>query len=959
MKSLQRWFEKRRTVRSARRTPSRKSRPGLEALESRVVLYSATGNAWMNPEVVTISFMPDGTNLGGPVSNMQSTFNSNPYLSGQWQNQILKAAQVWAQQSNINLVVVPDDGAPSGSGADQEGDPNHGDIRIGGYNFGTSTLAWSYQPPPVNNYSLAGDIMFNTGMSYNVGRTYDLFTVAAHEFGHALGLGESSGGANSIMYPVYTGVKPGLSSDDIAGIRSIYSANGPRTPDVFNGLNNSFSTAATVTNLLDPLTYSALEPNLDIATAGQSEYFSVVAPLVVNGTMQVSVQSQGLSLLAPKVTVYAAGLLGNTVVASANGAGQYGTTLTVSVPNVLVGQTYYILVQGADTSALGTGDYALGVSFNGSAPPTEASPIIAYANGAVLSSGGGSAQYSGQGEGLAGALPTITGISPDTGSSTSDGITSANRIVISGVAPDNETITVSSNGTPIGTTVADANGNWTFDDTGTVLPDDTYVITATATDPNGNVSDPSQPYGVTIDTAVPTTPVIGGTAAGTATSSNSVITADNTPFFFGTAPPFSQVSLFEGLTQLGTTAADGNGNWNFTDTTDTLQSVKLYSFTALATDLAGNVSSTSAAYYVTMITPPTSAPSVNVSTAGLSTASLLNSNTLGAAAGYAVLGEGVGGTGLQVANAMINGNLAVGNTGSASTSGLSLINGEIDFSAANHGQFSNTRSFSLLTGGVSYNVAAAASALSSVNALNSQLGSEPGTPIAINGNTTINASAGILDANGNRVFTVTSFSTTSRNVLTINGDAAGDAVVFNFTKGVNFNNQVALAGISPDQVLYNFVGGKNFFGGPAVTINDSSFLNRSNLVQGDFLDPNGPISVSNSRLTGRIFGGGSQGIQISGGVTITTPLAPVVTSTSSVQVFNTISTPTFSGVATANAQVAVLEDGMVIGVAPVDASGNWTFTCDPLTSGLHRLAFEAVNVLGTFSLVADPMTIQV
>ena len=90
-----------------------------------MVLYSATGNAWMNPEVITISFMPDGTNLGGLASNLISTFNNNPYLNGRWQNLILKAAQTWAQQTNINFVVVPDDGAPSGGGDYQEGDPGH------------------------------------------------------------------------------------------------------------------------------------------------------------------------------------------------------------------------------------------------------------------------------------------------------------------------------------------------------------------------------------------------------------------------------------------------------------------------------------------------------------------------------------------------------------------------------------------------------------------------------------------------------------------------------------------------------------------------------------------------------------------------------------------------------------------------------------------------------------------
>jgi hypothetical protein len=913
----------------------------------------------MNPAVVTISFMPDGTNLGsGNTSNLISTFNNNPYLAGRWQNVILQAAQVWAQQTNLNFVVVPDDGADSGAGNDQEGDPRHGDIRIGGYNFGSSTLAWSFQPPSVNNYSIAGDINFNTGMTFNIGSTYDLFTVAAHEIGHALGLGESSSSSAATEWPVYTGRKPSLSTDDIAGIRSIYSANGPRTPDFYGGLNSTIATAASLTNLINPTALTALVPNLDIAAAGRAEYFTAIAPVGTTGPMQVQVQSRGLSLLAPKVTVYAAD--GLTVLGSANGSGQYGTTLTVSVPNVTAGQVFFVKVQGADNTSMGTGNYALGLSFNGSAPPTEASRIIAYANGNPLKSGGGSPANPLPGdEVLVNAAPTILGISPDTGASNSDGITDANRITISGVAPENEAITVSLNGAPIGTTVSDGDGNWTFDNTGTALADGTYSLTATATDPNGNVTAPSYPYGITIDTGTPETPVIGGIAAGTTTSSNSATTADSTPFFYGTAAPYSQVSVFQGLTLLGSTAADGNGNWNFDESASTLQSLNQYSFTALSTDAAGNVSNASAIYSVTMLTPPSSAPSVSLSTARLATSSQLSSNAFGAAAGYAVLGEGAGGSALQISFASINGNVGVGNTGGARAAGSSLMTGRFDFSAANTGQFSNNSPFNSITGGATYNAAGVMSALNSVNAMNTTLGAETGTPIAINGTTTINASAGTLDANGNRLFTVTSFTTTNNNVLTINGDAAGDNVVFNFSGNVNFNNQVVLAGISPDQVLYNFVGGSHFFGGPALQINNVASRSGSNLVQGIFLDPNGPISVTNTRLIGRVFGGGNQTMQIGGGTTITTPLSAVINASPTVQVSNSIATPTFSGVATANSQVAVLEDGMIIGTAPVDATGNWIFTGNPLTSGLHEMAFEAVNQLGVFSAVADPMTIQV
>ena len=338
-----------------------------------MVLYSATGNAWMNPEVITISFMPDGTNMGGPVSNLQGKFNSNPNLPGRWEQQFLQAAQTWAQQTNINFVVVPDDGAPSGGGADQEGDQEFGDIRVGGYNFGSSTLAWSFQPPSVNNYSIAGDIEINTGMTWNIGQTYDLFTVAAHEMGHALGLGEGSV-SGSIMYPTYQGKKTALAADDIAGIQSIY---GVRAPDAYGGLNSTFATSASLDSLINTNTMTGLAYNLDIAAAGQTEYFSVDVPTGTNGGMNLTVQSLGLSLLAPKVTVYASNMA--TVVGSAAGADTNdGSQLNVSIPNAVAGQRYYIKVQGVDNTAFGTGDYALGMSFNGATLAASAHGALAH-----------------------------------------------------------------------------------------------------------------------------------------------------------------------------------------------------------------------------------------------------------------------------------------------------------------------------------------------------------------------------------------------------------------------------------------------------------------------------------------------------------------------------------------------------------------------------------------------------
>ncbi len=391
MHLLGRWFHENRARDGG--GGRRKARPALEMLESRVVLYTATGNAWPNPQIITISFMPNGTNLGGGVS---SNLLSNVQRQGEPGRQVgerhppgrtgVGAADQHQLHRRTRRRVA------RGLRPRRAGAPNFGDIRIGGYNFGDSTLALTTLPPQVNNFSLAGDVMFNTGQSFNINQTYDLFTVAMHEFGHALGLGES-GVSGSVMWGTYVGVKKSLATDDIEGIQSLYA--GARTADAYNShgaSNATSSTAASINTLINTSTLTALVPNLDISTAGQKEWFSFTAPSGSASTMEISAQSSGLSLLAPEVTVYSSN--GTTVLATATGEGQYtGSTLTVSVPSVVAGNTYYVMVQGADTTQMGTGDYALGVNFTGGTPPTEASPIVAVPNGNPQHAGGGEADH--------------------------------------------------------------------------------------------------------------------------------------------------------------------------------------------------------------------------------------------------------------------------------------------------------------------------------------------------------------------------------------------------------------------------------------------------------------------------------------------------------------------------------------------------------------------------------------
>jgi hypothetical protein len=609
------WFQRRRSSGNLARRRQRSSSPTLESLESRLVLFAVSGNSWPNPVAITISFMPDGTNLGGVSSNLFSTFNANPRLAGQWQTQILKAAQVWAQQTNINFVVVPDDGAPSGSGNNEQGDPGFGDIRIGGYAFGNSTLARTYQPPPVNNFSIDGDIAFNTAQRFSIGSTYDLFTVAAHEFGHALGLDHSSATSQAIMYPTYNGVKSGLTSDDIAGVENIYSANLPRSPDVYTaqGLGGSFTTAVNLDPLIDPVAGTALLSNLDHTTIPELDYYSFNAPSRTSSTFSVTVQSSGLSLFSPNLTVYAADQ--TTVLGSASGLGQYGTTLTVNVTGAAPGAQYYALVQGADTTAFSTGRYALGLDFGSNPIPTGPSSIITIPNGNPISGGGGIADGAGDDDDLFDSIPVVTGISPDNGLSSNDGVTDVPDLYFTGTAPPGEMVSVYLNGRLLGTTVAGqaptpslasnalptpvaapgtaATTIWWFNNTGMTLADGTYSITATATDELGNVSAPSFPFQLIVNTQKPLAPVIAGVESTSGAPNSNGASAGSPEVLFGTAAPNSEVTVYSGGKVAGTTFATSAGAWTFT--TQSL-AAGTYAFTATDESLAGNVSATSAVF---------------------------------------------------------------------------------------------------------------------------------------------------------------------------------------------------------------------------------------------------------------------------------------------------------------------------------------------------------------------------
>jgi hypothetical protein len=347
----------------------RPARPVLEGLEDRMLLYSVTGDHFVDGSRITWSLMPDGTNLGGIPSNFFGTMNAD-FGPGNWESAIDDAFAQWENVTNVNFAQVLDDGSPFDSGPYQQGSPEFGDIRIGGMVQAGNILAFTMLPPGANGGSDSGDILFNTAQPWHIGSSYDLETVMLHEIGHALGMGHSTN-PTAAMYPYYGGVQDTLSSDDIAGVDSIW---GPRQEDPFvqNFNNLTLANAASVNGWLNTTNNQINLPGLDVASSSQAYWFKVTTPANASNVFTVQVQSTNLSELSPRVVIDNAAGVGLTqAIASPT---SYGATIDATITNATPNTTYDIKVLGSNAGETGTGGYALAINMGSQAIPYASPP---------------------------------------------------------------------------------------------------------------------------------------------------------------------------------------------------------------------------------------------------------------------------------------------------------------------------------------------------------------------------------------------------------------------------------------------------------------------------------------------------------------------------------------------------------------------------------------------------------
>jgi RHS repeat-associated protein len=495
----------------------------------------------------------------------------------------------------------------------------------------------------------------------------------------------------------------------------------------------------------------------------------------------------------------------------------------------------------------------------------------------------------------------------DTGASNSDNITNNVNPTISGNAEANSIVRVFKSGILVGQTTALSNGEWQLQ-VGT-LSNGQHLFTATAEDIAGNVSAPSTQVSITIDTEIttPTLDLIASSDSGQNNSDN--ITNDSTPTFAGLADAGTTVQLFNNGQLLGQGVANNSGNWEIT--TNALSN-GTYNLTAVATDIAGNVSSPSTTLAV----------------------------TVDAALPQLILTQSIDAVPLQQ-NARLIGN--VDGTGS-SIAALSYRfdnSTEIPISVDNAGRFDQGINFTGIANG-QYNLRI--------------------TAVDVAGNIKINQ-YNVTVALDNQAPVIT--ATLVRDTAPGNGTNT-DAITFDpsITGTVTDASQIV-----EFKAGFNNTPVENFVSILPQRNSDGSFtLNRSQL-ETIYQTTNGG-ALPDGQLTLRLqakdqFGNTTAIFNVAFTLDTTTPaptlnLAP--TSDSGISVSDKITndnTPTINGTGEVGATVTLFNNNQQVGQTTVNVDGTWQITTSQLADGVQGLTASVTDIAGNTNTSTTPLQITV
>lgn len=192
-----------------------------------------TGSGTLGQSIPLIGDGWDGPGLGSATLGYAFVNMTSQLSPEEVTNAIVSAFGQWSNVVQVNFQAstnpLADETIAILFATGAHGDP---------YPFGPAgtILAHTFYPAPPNPEPIAGDMHFNDANPWGIGNKIDLFSLALHETGHALGLGHSDL-PSAVMYP-YFKIVSGLTPEDIAAAQMLYAA---RTA----GTNGSVGTGTT------------------------------------------------------------------------------------------------------------------------------------------------------------------------------------------------------------------------------------------------------------------------------------------------------------------------------------------------------------------------------------------------------------------------------------------------------------------------------------------------------------------------------------------------------------------------------------------------------------------------------------------------------------------------------------------------------------------------------------------
>ncbi|WP_158079847.1 Ig-like domain-containing protein [Archangium sp. Cb G35] len=518
----------------------------------------------------------------------------------------------------------------------------------------------------------------------------------------------------------------------------------------------------------------------------------------------------------------------------------------------------------------------------------------------------------------------------------------------SGSAEAHTTVTVTVDDKPVGTTPANASGNWSFTQA-SPLSQGVHEVRATATDAAGNTSDATFRTFI-VDTVAPAAPVFTAPAAFVNTT---------TPTLSGTAEAGSTVAVrLNGGTPANVTT-DASGNWSFTPASPLDQGA--HTATATATDAAGNTSgSASRSFTVDSVAPEApvlSDPGTFVNTA---TPTLSGFAEAGSTVTVKVDGSPVG---TVTANGSGTWNLTL--TSPLGEGAHTAIATATDATGNTSGS-STARTFTVDTTAPTAPVLTAPAAVVTTTRPLISGTAEPGSTVAVMvGGSPVGTA--MADASGAWSLTLTSPLGEGAHTATATAtDAAGNTSGPSTARTFTVDSEAPAAPVlsapatlvtTPTPVISGTAEPGNTVtlevdGTPSGTVTADasgnwSFTPASPLLEG----------THSATATATDRAGNTSASSPARTFTVDTvaPAAPVLTAPAALV---TTSTPAISGTAEAGDMVEVRVDGVPVGTVPVHDSGTWTLIAT-LGEGAHTVTATVTDRAGNTSGPSSARTFTV